>query len=123
MRYGVCCSRRKPASVRSMNTTACASRAPGSSGVPGTIRAAMASIVAASTRLRKCRTGAPGSDADMGLAPDRDRLELTHGLRDRPLDRQALHARGADEPHDAGHAVDDHLSVLRLGDRTAVAEH
>src|SRR3954447_1423446 len=106
-----------------MNSTACASRAPGSSAEPGTIRAAMASSVAASTGLRKCRTGAPGSDPDMALAPDRDRLELTHRLGDRPLDRQPLHARGADEPDDAGNAVDELLRVLRLGDRPAVAEH
>src|SRR3954471_19054823 len=105
-----------------MNTTARASCAPGSSASPGMIRAAIASSVAASTGLRKCRTGGFGSAADMGFARDRDRLELVHGVGDRPLDRQALRAGGAKEPDHARHAVEDYLSVRRLGDRPAVAE-
>src|SRR3954471_8332088 len=106
-----------------MNTTACASCAPGSSASPGMIRAAIASSVAASTALRKCRTGGFGSVADMRFARDRDRLELVDGFGDGPLDGQALRAGGTEEPGDAGDAVEDHLRVRGLGDRAAVAEH
>src|SRR4051794_14073121 len=103
-----------------MNTTARASRAPGSAASPGMMRAAIASRVAASTGLRKWRTGC--SAAGMGFTRDRDRLELVDGRGDRPLDRQALRARRAEEPDHSWDAVEDHLRVLGLGDRAAMAE-
>src|SRR3954452_21032372 len=104
-----------------MNTTARASRAPGSAASPGMMRAAIASRVAASTGLKKWRTGC--SVAGMGFTRDRDRLELVHRGGDRPLDGQALRARRAEEADDAGNAVEDELRVDGLGDRPAVAEH
>src|SRR3954468_22273336 len=99
-----------------MKTTACASCAPGSAASPGMIRDAMASSVAASTRLRKCRTGGLGSVADIRFARDRDRLELVDGFGDGALDGQALRTGGAEEPGDAGDAVEDHLRVRGLRD-------
>src|SRR4051794_21546519 len=106
-----------------MNTTACASCAPGSSASPGMMRDAMASSVAASTGLRKCRTGDFGSVADMRFARDRDGLELVDGVGDGPLDGQALSAGRAGDPDAPGDAVEDHLRARGLGDRPAVTEH
>src|SRR3954465_7782023 len=104
-----------------MNTTACASSAPGSWPAPGMIRDAMASSVVAPTGLRKCRTGGLGSVADMRFARDRDGLELVDGVGDRPLGGQALGAGGAEEPGAGWAGVEDHWRVRRLGDRPAVA--
>ena len=52
-----------------------------------------------------------------------ERLEAAHVLGHRDLGRQALHARGAEEPDDALGALQHVPGVLGLGQRAAVAEH
>src|SRR5690348_17167728 len=63
--------------------------------------------------------------AGMCRAPsllDLDRLEAAHVLRHGDLRREALHARCAEEAHDARRVRDDVARVVGLGDGSAVAE-
>ena len=52
-----------------------------------------------------------------------ERLEAAHVLGHRDLGGQTFHARGAEEPDDAGRPLEHVTGVLRLGERAAVAEH
>src|SRR3954447_9716992 len=56
------------------------------------------------------------------LVAQRDVLEVPDRLPDRPLDRQALHGRGADEPL-RGRVGEDHANLGGGCDRAAVREH